>query len=56
MGAEFCESGTSEPGSFACCALMLQGHVWKIVENPQSPESSSWVALGWVTLETNVCS
>ena len=29
------------------------GHVWKIVENPPNPESSNWVALGWVSLETN---
>ena len=49
--AWFCESGTSESSSFSCRALM-QSHVWKIVGNPQSPESN-WVALGWASLGTN---
>ena len=53
LGALFCKSGTSEPGSFSCRALMPQGHVWKIVGNSPSPGSSNWVALGWVSLETN---
>ena len=35
---------------------MLQGHVWEIVENPQSPKSSNWVALERVSLETNASS